>query len=154
MTAGSTDDPATGRARRGDRRGAEALRRGRGARKGEVMTQELRETDVELDATVDNESGVAADREVRPAAGQGSGVTADVESGAAADVESGAATVRSGAAEVSSGVADREAGMATAEYAIATLAAVGLAGLMIVILKGDMVKGLLEGIIKTALSVG
>ncbi|ACZ29366.1 hypothetical protein Xcel_0327 [Xylanimonas cellulosilytica DSM 15894] len=49
--------------------------------------------------------------------------------------------------------ADGEAGMATAEYAIATLAAVGLAGLLVVILKGDMVKGLLEGIISAALSV-
>ena len=48
---------------------------------------------------------------------------------------------------------DAEAGMATAEYAIATLAAVGFAGLLIVILKGDTVKGLLEGIIAAALSV-
>lgn len=46
-----------------------------------------------------------------------------------------------------------ETGMATAEYAIATLAAVGLAGLLIAILKGDTVRGLLEGIISTALSV-
>ncbi|QAY69830.1 DUF4244 domain-containing protein [Xylanimonas protaetiae] len=52
-----------------------------------------------------------------------------------------------------SSLTDHEAGMATAEYAIATLAAVGLAGLLVVILKGDMVKGLLEGIIQTALSV-
>ena len=50
-------------------------------------------------------------------------------------------------------VLDAEAGMATAEYAIATLAAVGFAGLLIVILKGDTVKGLLEGIIAAALSV-
>lgn len=47
-----------------------------------------------------------------------------------------------------------EAGMATAEYAIATLAAVGFAGLLLVILKGDEVRGLLLGIIKSALSVG
>jgi hypothetical protein len=48
----------------------------------------------------------------------------------------------------------RDAGMATAEYAIATLAAVGFAGLLLVILKSDEVRGLLLGIIKSALSVG
>lgn len=48
---------------------------------------------------------------------------------------------------------ESEAGMATAEYAIATLAAVGFAGLLIVILKGDAVKSALENIITTALSV-
>jgi len=46
-----------------------------------------------------------------------------------------------------------EAGMATAEYAIATLAAVGFAGLLVVILKGNEVKGLLLGIIRQALSL-
>lgn len=46
-----------------------------------------------------------------------------------------------------------EAGMATAEYAIATLAAVGFAGLLVVILKGNEVKGLLSGIIRQALSL-
>jgi hypothetical protein len=46
-----------------------------------------------------------------------------------------------------------EAGMATAEYAIATLAAVGLAGVLLAILKSEMVRGLLEGIIRSALSV-
>lgn len=54
-------------------------------------------------------------------------------------------------------VADRrrlgpEAGMATAEYAIATLAAVGFAGLLVVILKSDEVRGFLLNIIRTALS--
>jgi hypothetical protein len=47
-----------------------------------------------------------------------------------------------------------EAGMATAEYAIATLAAVGFAGLLLVILKSDQVRALLLGIITSALSVG
>jgi hypothetical protein len=46
-----------------------------------------------------------------------------------------------------------DAGMATAEYAIATLAAVGFAGLLVVILKGNEVKGLLLNIIKQALSL-
>lgn len=44
-----------------------------------------------------------------------------------------------------------DAGMATAEYAIATLAAVGFAGLLVLILKGNEVKGLLLGIIRQAL---
>ncbi|ROS31652.1 DUF4244 domain-containing protein [Cellulomonas sp. PhB150] len=47
----------------------------------------------------------------------------------------------------------REAGMATAEYAIATLAAVGFAGLLVVILKGNEVRGLLLGIVRQALSL-
>lgn len=46
-----------------------------------------------------------------------------------------------------------EAGMATAEYAIATLAAVGLAGLLVVILRSDEVRGFLLNLIRTALSL-
>ncbi|QTE29713.1 DUF4244 domain-containing protein [Pengzhenrongella sicca] len=46
-----------------------------------------------------------------------------------------------------------DAGMATAEYAIATVAAAGFAGLLIVILRGDAVRGLLLGIIERALSL-
>jgi hypothetical protein len=42
--------------------------------------------------------------------------------------------------------------MATAEYAIVTLAAVGFAGLLLVILKSGEVRDLLVGIIRTALS--
>jgi len=48
---------------------------------------------------------------------------------------------------------DPEAGLATAEYAIATIAAVGFAGLLIAVLKSDTVRGLLEGIISSALSI-
>lgn len=44
-------------------------------------------------------------------------------------------------------------GMATAEYAIATLAACGFAGLLVVILRGDEVRGLLMGIVERALSL-
>jgi len=47
----------------------------------------------------------------------------------------------------------REAGMATAEYAIATLAAVGFAGLLVVILKGNEVRGLLLAIVHQALTL-
>ncbi|WP_372449426.1 DUF4244 domain-containing protein [Cellulomonas algicola] len=43
--------------------------------------------------------------------------------------------------------------MATAEYAIVTLAAVGFAGLLVVILKSGEVKGLLTGIVRQALSL-
>ncbi|MCC2335523.1 DUF4244 domain-containing protein [Cellulomonas wangsupingiae] len=51
------------------------------------------------------------------------------------------------------GLNDRagDAGMATAEYAIATLAAVGFAGVLVVVLKGSEVKGLLTGIVRQAL---
>lgn len=44
-------------------------------------------------------------------------------------------------------------GMATAEYAIATVAAAGFAGLLMLILRGSEVKALLLGIIRGALSV-
>jgi hypothetical protein len=50
-------------------------------------------------------------------------------------------------------LADEE-GSATAEYAIATMAAVGFAGLLVVILRSDEVRGLLTGIIRSALAVG
>ncbi|MFJ6538494.1 DUF4244 domain-containing protein [Paenarthrobacter sp. NPDC091711] len=46
-----------------------------------------------------------------------------------------------------------EMGMATAEYAIATLAAVGLAGLLVVILRSEEVRGFLLNLIRTALSL-
>ncbi|MEV8150022.1 DUF4244 domain-containing protein [Arthrobacter sp. NPDC080073] len=46
-----------------------------------------------------------------------------------------------------------ELGMATAEYAIATLAAVGFAGLLVVILRSEEVRGFLLGLIRSALSL-
>ncbi|MCA5892140.1 DUF4244 domain-containing protein [Isoptericola sp. NEAU-Y5] len=48
---------------------------------------------------------------------------------------------------------DPEAGLATAEYAVATVAAVGFAGLLIALLKSETVRGLLENIITSALSI-
>lgn len=48
----------------------------------------------------------------------------------------------------------REAGMATAEYAIGTLAAVGFAGLLLVILRSEQVRSMLLSIVQSALSVG
>jgi Flp pilus assembly pilin Flp len=44
-----------------------------------------------------------------------------------------------------------EDGAATAEYAIATMAAVGLAGLLVSILRGDAVRSLLTTLITGAL---
>lgn len=44
-------------------------------------------------------------------------------------------------------------GMATAEYAIATIAAAGFAGLLVVVLRSDEVRGLLTGLVRTALSM-
>jgi hypothetical protein len=50
-------------------------------------------------------------------------------------------------------VVPRDAGMATAEYAIATIAAVGFAGLLVVVLRSGEVQELLLGIIRGALTV-
>jgi len=47
-----------------------------------------------------------------------------------------------------------DAGSATAEYAIATMAAVGFAGLLVVIMRSDEVRGILENLIRDALSFG
>jgi Flp pilus assembly pilin Flp len=49
-------------------------------------------------------------------------------------------------------LADEE-GSATAEYAIATMAAVGFAGLLVVILRSNEVRALLLDIIRNALSI-
>jgi hypothetical protein len=47
----------------------------------------------------------------------------------------------------------KDRGSATAEYAVATLAACGFAGLLLVILRSPEVRALLLGIIKKALAV-
>lgn len=47
-----------------------------------------------------------------------------------------------------------EEGAATAEYAIATMAAVGFAGLLVVILRSDEVKAILFDLIRSALTFG
>lgn len=46
-----------------------------------------------------------------------------------------------------------ERGAATAEYAIATLAAVGFAGLLVVILRSDDVRAMLMEVVRHALSI-
>lgn len=43
-------------------------------------------------------------------------------------------------------------GAATAEYAVVILAAVGFAGLLVVILRGNEVKGMLVDLVRNALS--
>jgi hypothetical protein len=47
-----------------------------------------------------------------------------------------------------------ENGSATAEYAIATMAAVGFAGLLVVIMRSDEVKKILYDLVLKALTVG
>ncbi len=44
-----------------------------------------------------------------------------------------------------------ETGAATAEYAIATMAAVGFAGLLVAILRSEEVRGMLMGLVQRAL---
>jgi hypothetical protein len=46
-----------------------------------------------------------------------------------------------------------DTGAATAEYAIATMAAVAFAGLLVVIMRSDEVRGILTDLIRRALTV-
>ena len=50
-------------------------------------------------------------------------------------------------------IAADDNGSATAEYAVATMAAVGFAGLLVLILRGDEVRGILTDLIRRALTV-
>ena len=45
-----------------------------------------------------------------------------------------------------------DTGAATAEYAIATMAAVGFAGLLVVIMRSDQVRAILTGLVERALT--
>jgi hypothetical protein len=47
----------------------------------------------------------------------------------------------------------RERGAVTAEYAIATIAAVGFAALLVVVLRSDEVRGMLTALIRHALAI-
>ena len=47
-----------------------------------------------------------------------------------------------------------ERGAATAEYAITIMAAVGFAGLLVVILRSEEVRGILTDVVRSALSIG
>lgn len=62
------------------------------------------------------------------------------------------ADLQSGLARHRRWLAD-DSGAATAEYAIATMAAVGFAGLLVVILRSDEVRELLTDVVRRALSV-
>lgn len=46
-----------------------------------------------------------------------------------------------------------ETGAATAEYVIATMAAVGFAGLLVIIMRGDEVRGMLTDLVRNALTL-
>ncbi len=46
-----------------------------------------------------------------------------------------------------------EEGAATAEYAVATMAAVAFAGLLVVIMRSDEVRGILTDLVRRALTV-
>lgn len=46
-----------------------------------------------------------------------------------------------------------DAGAATAEYAVATMAAVAFAGLLVVIMRSDEVRGILTDLVRRALTV-
>ena len=48
--------------------------------------------------------------------------------------------------------AKEERGAATAEYAVATMAAVGFAGLLVVILRSDAVRAMLTDLVQRALT--
>ena len=50
------------------------------------------------------------------------------------------------------GQLDDETGAATAEYAIATMAAVGFAGLLVVIMRSEEVRTILFDLVKSALT--
>ena len=46
-----------------------------------------------------------------------------------------------------------ERGATTAEYAVTTMAAVGFAGVLLMLLRGDEVRGILGDLVRRALSV-
>jgi hypothetical protein len=48
----------------------------------------------------------------------------------------------------------QERGAATAEYAITIMAAVGFAGLLVVIMRSEEVRGILTEMVRGALSIG
>jgi len=54
--------------------------------------------------------------------------------------------------DISSMQNDGESGAATAEYAIATMAAVGFAGLLVVIMRSDEVRQILTDLVRSALT--
>lgn len=76
------------------------------------------------------------------------------EESAPRDCEIYASAYRDEAPVLEGEILDPEAGATTAEYGIVMLAAVGFAGLLVMILKSDEVRQLLMGIVQNALSTG
>lgn len=62
-------------------------------------------------------------------------------------------TVRRAGVRRLSHILDDDAGAATAEYAIATMAAVAFAGLLVIIMRSDEVRGILTDLVRRALTV-
>lgn len=104
----------------------------------------------------DPPAGSIAESSAAPHAARSAGSGAVVSSGARPArcwvTRPGGWARRRGATTSTAG-APADAGMATAEYAIATVAAAGFAGLLVVILRSGEVRELLLGIIRSALSV-
>ena len=88
--------------------------------------------------------------ELHPGAGSGNGVETRTGAGPGSGAGTGVAATK---VRRSVRLLGSEAGMATAEYAIATLAAVGFAGLLVFILRSDEVRGFLLNLIRTALAL-
>jgi hypothetical protein len=107
-----------------------------------------------------NTPGTVPDSTARDAtAGSGNGRSGSVLPPNVVELYPGAwsanqhATVDADAAPTGQPDKASETGMATAEYAIATLAAVGFAGLLVFILRSEEVRGFLLTLIRTALAV-
>ncbi len=64
----------------------------------------------------------------------------------------GASPGRSLLRRVGGALRHEQYGAATAEYAIATMAAVGFAGLLVVIMRSDEVRGILTDLVRNALT--
>lgn len=107
-------------------------------------------------ADVEPTSGRPGIEQLEEAGFQGSGTVDELkkrEGGIGRTRKLGRRTRRAGVWARSARLMGSEGGMATAEYAIATLAAVGLAGLLVVILRSEEVRGFLLNLIRTALSL-
>jgi len=103
-------------------------------------------TDTDIGTDIDIDADTTAVRRV--AAGSRRSVGTGVRNGLVRT-----RTVRSNSVRALLRMKD-DRGAATAEYIVATMAAVGFAGLLIVILRGDEVRGILTELVRSALTVG
>ena len=81
------------------------------------------------------------------------GAGAGAASGAAGRTDVGRERVAQLARRRARALFGDESGAATAEYAIATMAAVAFAGMLVVIMRSDEVRGILTDLIRRALTV-